>query len=138
MLVVYLSVELAYNVLRNWDNLLNNRLCNHLLDKLQVFRMLSYVLRSFLTSLSNLSFQNFKNFKCFFHRSKRYSLSFLELEENFLCVPFYRPHFQTTKWKVYLIPENLDELSKINIDFFFFLHFWLIFILVNPLFKIGF
>ena len=34
-----------------------------------------------------------------------------------MCVLFYHPYFQTIKPKVYLLSENLDQLSGLNFVF---------------------
>ena len=47
---VYLNIlQLPYNFLGDKNNLVNSQLCNHLLDQLRFFLMLSYVLKSFFT-----------------------------------------------------------------------------------------
>ena len=45
-----------------------------------------------------------------------------------LRVLLYHPYSQMIKQKVYLLPEHLDQLSSLKISFFFYWHFWLIFI----------
>ena len=47
--VVYLDLlQLVYSVLWNRDNLVNNQLCNHLLDQLQFFKCYQMFLNHFL------------------------------------------------------------------------------------------
>ena len=56
--LVYLNLlQLTYNALWNRDNLINNQLCNHLLDLLQCFWML-YLLISLLTGWSQKSYSS--------------------------------------------------------------------------------
>ena len=45
------------------------------------------------------------------------SLLFSLLEENTLRVLFYGHYFQTMKHKVFLLPENYDQLSKLSVVF---------------------
>ena len=74
----YLNLLLSSNnVLKNRNNLVENQLCNQLLNQLSVvtLSLLSYILKSFL--LADLKKT---------HRPKNFS--FLRLHENILCVPF--------------------------------------------------
>ena len=43
---------------------------------------------------------------------------FLFTEENIMCVLFAVYYLQIIKQKVYLLPENLDQLSNLNIQTF--------------------
>ena len=38
----------------------------------------------------------------------------MQLEDNILCVLLYQFHFQKVKEKVYLLPENLDQLNDLR------------------------
>ena len=78
---------LFYNNFWNNYSPKNNQLCNHLLDLLQFFI-----------------------FYCC-------SLLLLQSEENMACNFFDVHHLQMIKQKVYLLPENLDQLSGLNISF---------------------
>ena len=77
------------------DNLVNNELCNHLLDLMQF----SVIICSLITS-------NWLIKKNFFHQSEHCNLLFLLLEDNAACVLLFRPHFQIRKQKVYMLLEN--------------------------------
>ena len=73
--------------------------------------------------------------KGFVHQSQHYNFLFLQMKDNILCNLFVVFHLQMIKQNVYLILENLDQLSNINIDLVFLLILLLIFIPVNCYFK---
>ena len=55
--------------------------------------------------------------KCFYHQSWHYSLLFLLLEDNILNLMFRHLHFRNKIQKVYLLLQNLDQVSNLSIDF---------------------
>ena len=55
--------------------------------------------------------------KRFYHQSRHDSLLLLPLEDNNFNAMFYHLHFQKIIQKAYLLPENMDELSDLNICF---------------------
>ena len=63
-------------------------------------------------------------------------LLFLVLEDNILNVMFYHFPFQKTMQKVYLLIENLEQLSDLKIDFVhIFLDFFQLIVLLKPDFN---
>ena len=77
---------------------------NHFLDQLESFECFH--------TLLNYSCWMIK--RVFFHQHFR--LSFLQSEEIITC-NFIMHRFQITKQNVYLLPENLNHLSNLNISF---------------------
>ena len=53
----------------------------------------------------------------FVHLSQHYNRLFLQFEENIACNLVDDHYFQMIKQKDYLLLENLDQLSKINMGF---------------------
>ena len=118
-LVVYLNLLLSsYHVLWNRDNLVNNQLFNYLLDQLQFFyyyHMLSclfygcyYIFFDWFIKKVLLINHNIVVFYFYF-------------QKKILCALFDVHYIQMIKQKVYLHPENLDQLSNLNIGFVFLL-----------------
>ena len=82
-------------------------LLNHLFDQLQ----------SFKCYLCHQTIFYWLMGKCFVHQSKQWSLLFLLQEVNIAFNLFEKYYFQMIKQKAYLLLENLDELTNLNIGF---------------------
>ena len=55
--------------------------------------------------------------KSVFHQPLHYNLSFPQLKENVGCNLFAVQYLHMIKQKASLLPENLDQLSNLNIGF---------------------
>ena len=71
---------------------------------MQLFESYHMLVNSFLLV-------NQKSFVC---QPYHYNALFLLLEDNILCVFFYLCYLQMIKEKVYLLPENLEQLINLN------------------------
>ena len=106
--VVDLNLLLStYNNFWNRDNLVKYQLCNHLLDQLQSFKCYHMFFNYFVLV----------DWKSFVHRSQHYSSLFLLVEGKTSCNLLDQYNFQMIKQNVYLLLENLDKLSNLNIGF---------------------
>ena len=119
-LIVFLNLLLyCYNSFWNNYSLANKQLCNHLPDQFQVFECYYMFLNYFLLADRKRLFINNNIVIFYFYFRKKVS-----------CLCYHVALiFKKTKQKFDLIPENLDNLSNLNIGYF--LCFWLIFIPVN-------
>ena len=59
--------------------------------------------------------------KSFVLQSKHYNFLFLQSVDDIVCNLFLVLHIQMIKQKVYLLLENVDQLSNLNIEFAFLL-----------------
>ena len=100
------SILSSYNSFWSKRNSVDKRLCNDLLDLSQFFECYHMFFEHFL--LANQKF---------FHQLYNCNLLFLHSKEKISCNLFSIHNFQMIKWKVYLLPGNLDQLSNLNIGF---------------------
>ena len=106
--VVYLNLLLStYNNFWNRDNLVKYQLCNHLLDQLQSFKCYHMFFNYFVLV----------DWKSFVHWSQHYRSLFLLGEGKISSNLLDQYNFQMIKQNVYLLLENLDKLSNLNIGF---------------------
>ena len=127
VLVIYLNQLLSsYSIFWRKDNLANIRLCNRLLE--QPFFWMFFVLISSCTGW----------LKKFLLSIMTCNLLFLHLKENIFCVLFTVYAFQRIKQKAYLVPENFEQLSNVNLGFARAFYFLSNFIRANFAFELLF
>ena len=96
----------SHNNFWNRYNIVNNQLCNHLLDQLQSFKCY-HVIKSFFTGWSRK-----------FDSLIITLWSFISISgKNILCNFFYHHNFQMIKQKVYLFLEKVAQLWNLNVGF---------------------
>ena len=118
-LSVYLNLLLSsYKNFWNRDNLVNNQLCNHLLDQLQSSKCYQTFLHHFLLV-------DWKSLVHLLHYSPLISTlkinagctSYKRYYLNISCNLYNQHYFQMMKQKVFLLLENSNQLSNLNIGF---------------------